>query len=286
MVAPYTFVEKDTVGYVSSVYGIFVKPDGTRLYIPSGDDLNVRQYSMTPAWSAANIVWQKTSPMIGGDSDDDPTGIFFKPDGSRMFIPCPLNDYIKQFNLPTPWDVGTITAAGQSPALTTLGYGLLFSPDGRKLYTTGMTYGFPSTYFFSQYQLGTAWDVTTMGSRVDKAYSDAALDGEATAISASADGRRFYVSNLKVGSELYLFELATPWDITTATLIGKDWENSDYPGLIDSQTYAHYMVPSEDKLYVFGYDNPISQNYVALFSATLPPEPIWWTNFRGQSEIA
>lgn len=283
MVAPYTYVEKDTVGYVSGVYGIFIKPDGTRLYIPRAD-LNVRQYSMTPPWSAANIVGQKNSPAIGGDTNDDPTGVFFKPDGSRMFVICPMNDYIKQFNLPTPWDVGTITAAGQTPELS-LGYGLFFSPDGMNVYSNRYVNGFPSTYYLTQFPLGTAWDVSTAGSRIDRAFSGTSLGGEASAISASSDGKRFYVSNLNVGSELYLFELATPWDITTATLIGKDWENSDYPGLIDSQTYAHFMAPSEDKLYVFGYDNSVSQSYVALFSATPPPEPIWWTNFRGQSEI-
>lgn len=101
----------------------------------------------------------------------NPTEIFFKPDGLKMFLLTATT--LNQYTLSTAWD---ITTAGAGTAFTTTwdtaSNGLFISPDGTKLITCGTV----------------------------------AVVNAGLGILANED-------------RVYYLTLATPWDITTATLV-------------------------------------------------------------------
>ena len=86
--------------------------------------------------------------------------------------------------------------------------GLAFKPDGTKMYTTG--YANTKVY---EYDLGTAWDLTTLSFNQDLSL------GFATellpAISFTSDGLTMFVSRKNDG--VYTYSLSTAWDISSAS---------------------------------------------------------------------
>lgn len=93
----------------------------------------------------------------------NPTGIYFKPDGTKMYISQTSQNYISEYTLSTPWQVNTATFAansvifyGISGSTSNLPQGLTFKPDGTKFFIiTG--YGDK----VNEFSLSTPWQVNT-----------------------------------------------------------------------------------------------------------------------------
>ena len=90
-------------------------------------------------------------------------GIFFKDDGTKMFIVGTTNDRVFEYSLSTPWQVNTATnIAAANLAINTGDSGALsaitFKTDGTIVYTLGTT-----TDRVYAHNLGTAWNVATAG---------------------------------------------------------------------------------------------------------------------------
>lgn len=92
-----------------------------------------------------------------------PTGIYFKPDGTKMYIGQTSQNYINEYTLSTPWQVNTATFTSNSvlyyatngpAALST--QGLTFKPDGTKFYIT-TTYGDQ----LHEFNIATPWQINT-----------------------------------------------------------------------------------------------------------------------------
>ena len=89
----------------------------------------------------------------------------FKADGTKVYTceSAGSNDnYVLEFDLSSAWDLSTATYV-QKDSTTFSGFGdgyirgLTFSSDGTKLITTHSS----NTYIY-QYDLGTAWDISTL----------------------------------------------------------------------------------------------------------------------------
>lgn len=76
---------------------LYIKDDGTRLYVVgSGADV-VQQYAVSTPWNLSTAVLVKSLNI--GSIDTAPTGIYFSPDGSKMYTCGIQNDAVHQFNL-------------------------------------------------------------------------------------------------------------------------------------------------------------------------------------------
>lgn len=146
--------------------------------------------------------------------DSFAVGAAISSDGTKAFA-AGRGRNLYMFPLSTPYDVST-AGAKTTVALsdTVVGpkiYGIKFSPDGLILIVGSNDY---CTLF--QYTLSTAFDITSA------TYSGKSLDYQATlamyaAFDFSADGTLLILG--KVGSaELYVYNLSTAWDISTASL--------------------------------------------------------------------
>jgi DNA-binding beta-propeller fold protein YncE len=126
----------------SSPQGLFFKPDGTKMYVANGGDgstVSINEFNLNPAWAVATAVYNQTLPLTLPDFFTAPTGVFFKPDGLKMYVSTSFQTHIREYNLATPWDISTAVYSQLFDPPADLGNptGVFFAPDGLVMYLVG-----------------------------------------------------------------------------------------------------------------------------------------------------
>jgi sugar lactone lactonase YvrE len=137
--------------------GVFFKPDGTKMYMVGQTSNTVYQYSLSTPWRVETATYDSVSFSVAAQ-DTVPTGLFFKSDGTKMYMIGRTNDTVYQYSLPTPWvltGASYDTVSFSIAAQETSPQGMFFNPDGTKLFVIGTT---NSTVY--QYSLPTPWVLT------------------------------------------------------------------------------------------------------------------------------
>lgn len=136
--------------------GLFFRPDGTKMYIIGSASGAVCEYDLGTAWDVTTAVYLQEFSVAA--KEGLPQGVFFKPDGTKMYTIGYSGDTVDEYDLGTTWDVSTAVYLQEfsvaAKELTPLG--LFFKPDGTKMYTVGS-----AGDTVDEYDLGTAWDVST-----------------------------------------------------------------------------------------------------------------------------
>jgi sugar lactone lactonase YvrE len=137
---------------------IFFKPDGLSMFIMGQTNDTVFQYTLSSAFNISTASYASKSFSVASQ-ETSPTGLWFKPDGTVMYVIGSGNDTVFQYTLGTAWDVSTASYASisfsvASQELTPNQVNL--SADGLTMWITGTTGD-----DISQYALGTAWNVST-----------------------------------------------------------------------------------------------------------------------------
>jgi len=193
----------------STPQGIYFKNDGTRFYIIGTTADSIFQYDLSTAWDLTTAVYNSVSLSVSA-RDSGPIDTFISPDGLILYVAGGTNDAIYRYNLPTPWDLtgATFLNSGSVVAQDAGLNGLYFKPDGTKMYTVGTTND--AVY---EYNLGTAWDLTTVSFL--QSFSLSSFETNSSAISFNDAGTRMYVLGT-TGDNIIEFRLSTPWDISTS----------------------------------------------------------------------
>jgi hypothetical protein len=127
--------------------------------------------------------------------------------------------------------------------------GLFVRSDGLKVYVTGWQNN--KVY---EYDLGTAWDVTTASFNQDYALTGLSF-ARPSSISFSPDGLRMFVmdfSNSAGNSTLHHFSLSTAWDISTASSV-------DTKSIASG--YGHYWRDNGEIFYATSYVDAVVYEY-------------------------
>src|SRR3989344_1135349 len=140
----------------TSPKGLFFKPDGTKMYMTGNTGDEVNEYNISTPWDVSTASFLQVISVAAEDTD--PQTLFFKPDGTKMYIAGNIGDDINEYNLSTPWDISTasflqvfsVATEDANPS------GLFFKPDGTKMYVTGNI-----DDEVNEYDLSTPWDVST-----------------------------------------------------------------------------------------------------------------------------
>jgi hypothetical protein len=156
-----------TAAQDSSAYQFYVRPDGTSMYVMGNTNDTVYQYTFGTPGDISTLSYASKSFSVTGQ-ENNPRSLFFKPDGTIMYIAGVTNKTIYQYTLGTAWDVSTASYASKSfSAVTQLPVVvdfLSFNSDGTAMYAARLLNG--PLY---QYTLSTAWDVST-ASYASKSY--------------------------------------------------------------------------------------------------------------------
>ena len=137
---------------------IFFKPDGLSMFIMGGTNDTVFQYTLSSAFDISTASYASKSFSVTSQ-DTSPNGLWFKPDGTVMYVVGSTNDTVFQYTLGTAWDVSTASYASISFSVAsqeTVPNQVNLSADGLTMWITGTTGD-----DINEYTLGTAWNVST-----------------------------------------------------------------------------------------------------------------------------
>lgn len=135
-----SIISRETV-----IQDLFFSSDGTKMYTLGDRDNAVDQWSLSTAWNVTTATWS-TGKVLTGESITFPRGLFFKPDGTKMYVTAarvtPTAARLVEYDLSSPWAVNTasfsqsaVTESTEIPAVNGNGIALLnLNADGTKAF--------------------------------------------------------------------------------------------------------------------------------------------------------
>lgn len=211
-----------THNFNSNIYdhrSSFFKSDGTRFFYAKVNSISQADlstaYNITP--SSIGTFTNVSLSSYGATAN---RGIFFKPDGTRLYVVVTdaSTSKVEEIVLSSAWDMtGTLTD-GHSFDLTSQiavnkAYGIWFKPDGLEMYCVeDATSAGVSTVF--KYTLSTAWDLST-ASYANTSFATTPAYKNGAFISFKSDGTKMFLGQYN-GNKTFTYSLSTAWDITTA----------------------------------------------------------------------
>lgn len=147
-----------TASQDSAPADLFFKPDGLTMFVLGSTSDTVYQYTLGTAWSVSTASYASKSFSVA-TQETSPSGLWFNPDGTIMYVVGSANDTVYQYTLGTAWDVSTASYASISFSVAAqegTSSQVNLSSDGAKMWVVGQ-----SGDDIWEYTLGTAWDVST-----------------------------------------------------------------------------------------------------------------------------
>ena len=228
---------------------LFFSADGSKMFVTgsTGDDVN--EYVLSTPWVVSSATYSTVFSISGQETA--PTGLFFRADGLKMYVVGQTNDTVFQYALTSPWSVATASYESISfsvAAQELTPSGIFFKPDGLSMYITGIISD--GVY---QYTLSTAWNVST--ATFLQTFSISAQDTSPQEVSFTNDGTRMFLLG-DAGNDVNVYNLTTPWDISTATFV-----NSFSVASQEVTPTGLYIKPDGTKMYVVGTTNDTVYQY-------------------------
>ena len=227
----------------TSPQGIFFKPDGTKMYIVGSGSDTVFQYTVSTPWNVttSNYIYPTNAYFRIADQELSPQGIFFKPDGTKMYVTGALGDDVNEYNLSSAWNISTasylqtfsVNAQDTSPSA------LFFKPDGTKMYVVGS-----SGDDVNEYNLSSAWNVSTASYL--QTFSVAAQDTIPLGIFFKPDGTKMYIVG-SLGDIVNEYNLSSAWNVSTASYL----QNFSIAAQ-ETSPQGIFFKPDGTKMYVVG----------------------------------
>ena len=193
---------------------IFIKPDGTKMYILGNTGKDVNEYDLSTAWDVSSASYVRNFALGFGVWG----GLFFETAGTKMYVLAAGNRRLKQYALGTAWDISTATltfnidtgSLGESNPS-----GVSFKPDGTKMYITGF-----AGDDVNEYDVGTAWNISTLTFVQNFSVSAQTINPNDLFFKPD-DGTKMYVIGTAgtVTDAVHQYDLSTGWDISTASFV-------------------------------------------------------------------
>jgi len=258
--------------------GVFFKPDGTKFYITDNSSDVIRQYSLTTAWDITTASEGTTKSLSGQEGTAH--AVFFKPDGTKLFLLGHVNDSVLEYDLSTAWDSSTASSNSVSFNISSqedLPNALFFDPSGTKMYMAGT-----NSDAVHQYDLTSAWDVSSAS--FTQSFSVLSQDSKPTAISFTPNGLRMIIAGNQ-NDNVYQYTLTSSFDISTAS-----YDNVSI-SIFNQITGPQGLFFKSDgtKMYALGFNNRRLRQYstVAATSPTITwPSSVKWDDGAAPSAPA
>ena len=139
--ASYDSVFLTVSSQVTTPRGLSIKSDGTVMVIGDNADNDAHQYTLSTGWDLSTASYASKTFTFSGFSTYG--HLFVNPDGTKLFaLDAGSNEVVKEFELSTAWDISTASSTGNSLDVTSQDgtmHGMVFKPDGTKLYMLGNT---------------------------------------------------------------------------------------------------------------------------------------------------
>ena len=257
--AVYTSKSFSVASQVDDATDVFFKPDGTRMYVVSDRNNNdqVYSYDLSTAWDVTSAVYQTVVSI----SEGRPSGIFWKPDGTRFYLTGYTGDDVDEYNVSTAWSLASISFVRSFSVASqdTSPHGAFFKPDGTKMYLVG-----DSNDKVYEYNLSSAWNISSAS--YSQSLSVTSQDTSPVGIYLTSDGLKLFLVGA-ANDSVYQYTLSTAWDITTASFV-----NSFSTASQDTSPRTVFFKPDGTQMYIMGNANKTVFQYAlgTIPAVTLP----------------
>ena len=248
--ASYDSVNFD-LNIAGNLRGMVFKPDGTKLFLSQDTTTSIKEYTMSTAWDISTLS-NTSNFSVSSELSSGQQGIFFKPDGYAFYLADANGSRILEYSLSTAWDLST--ASYSSNAFTTTGEynprSVHFKDDGTRMYVIG-----PGTDRVIQYNLSTAWDMTTASSQAN--FSVASQTTFPAQISFNPTGTKMYLTmySVVITGDIFEYDLSTAWDISSASYNSVSYNDSVLTGpwihAFKSDGSKAYFIDDTDIIYQY-----------------------------------
>jgi len=245
----------------TSPMDIFLKPDGTKLYLIGNNSRAVNEYDLGIPWDISSAIFLQSFSVNG--QDNDPRDVFFKPDGTKMYVIGSQVDEIHEYDLSTAWDVSTASHLQtiNVSSVETNPSGLFFKPDGTRMYFVGSGSG-----DVREYNLSTAWNIST--GTLSRSFTVTSQDSNPKGISFKPDGTKMYIVGI-TNDRVYEYDLSTAWDVTTASFL------QSFDVVLDNTPLGLFFKPDGSRFYIMGEsDKNILEFHVGTVSSLSLPSAV------------
>ncbi len=221
----------------SNVNGVFFRPNGEKLYAISRSAKEIYEYTLSNPW---NLNSAQLNAIISLPSTNHPRDLYFRDDGVKLYVGDPgTGDYnsgnVREYDLSTAWDISTLSLK-QSGSIGQEGEndinGIYFKDDGTSLMIVGKSesedYYRPHLW---QYDLSTAWDITTASKTQDfplNAYENLGSENEVGTLFFRS-GEKFSVT--KHNGEILEYKLYNSWNVRSSNYKRKNIVENEKSGL-------------------------------------------------------
>jgi subtilisin family serine protease len=264
-----------------SYFSLSVSPDGTKIFYSDFNANRSRNYRLSVPWDVTseatllyevpnvdyfdshwwaddgkslynlsnNTIQRWTTPVpyetphreLRRNVNIDADGITFKPNSESHFF-INNNRLIQEYIMTTPGDISTAVLQANSFGVSgemNTAYNIQFKPDGTKLFVDGdNTIGLRSV---TAYDLSVPWDLTTATYNGETFTAEGSGPGFSDLLKnlfITPDGSKFYLVS---AGDMYLFNLSTPWDISTASYDSKTFDT----GFVDHYSFTFNSTGTE-----------------------------------------
>jgi hypothetical protein len=186
--------------------GLFFKPDGTKMYVAGSNGDDVNEYNLSREWDLTSATFSRSFSVAA--QEIVPTGLFFKPDGTKMYLIGSNGDDVNEYNLSTAWRVDTATFSQNFSvaAQETNPQDVFFKPDGTKMYVVGIT-----SDDVNEYNLSLAWDISSAS--FVQGFRGI---GNPSGVFFKYNGTKMYLISAS-NDNVNEYDLSTAWNVSTAS---------------------------------------------------------------------
>lgn len=177
--------------------------------------------NLTRLWDISTAVFRQSVDVTSLSSDC--SGLYFKPDGTSFYL-CGLSlNRVGQYDLTTPWDIGTASLAatldvsGEMSGLGAFGgpWSVFISPSGTQLFVAGDSD--PSlagrSGVIAEYALSVPWSIASA------ALAQTVSVGQGLPyVWFSSTGSKMFVTSPGQFTTVFEYALSTAWDVSTLSL--------------------------------------------------------------------
>jgi DNA-binding beta-propeller fold protein YncE len=196
-------------------------------------------------WDLSKASYDNVSFSIGGQ-DGSSRGLFFKSDGTKMYVMGNANDRVYQYSLSTAWDLSTasydsvsfsVSSQDSSPVV------LCFKSDGTKMYVVGW-----NNKRVYQYSLSTAWSLSNT-SYDNVSFSFSSQTSSPNGLFFKSDGTKMYMVEEGGSNRVYQYSLSTAWSLSS----GVSYDNVSFSvGSQESVPRNLFFKSDGTKMYLMG----------------------------------
>lgn len=179
--------------------------------------------------------------------DGTPTGLFFKPDGTKLYIVGNDGDDVNEYDLSTAWDVSSasylqrfsIAAQASTPQA------ISFKIDGTKMYVSDS-----QGNDVIEYDLSTAWDISSAAF-----LQSGSVAAQPSGLFIKPDGTKMYVLSFE-GKNVNEYNLSSAWDVSSLSLL----QAFDISAQETGPTGV-FLKSDGTRMYVVGFDSDNVNEY-------------------------